>query len=116
MVKKIIVIIDRGAIDKAREVYRDNEALHSLIAQQYNRSGIGYRKESRFEDALAEYKKALMLAPEDEGLHYNISRVYIERGDWAAAKEAIMEALKINGSFKEGRDLLNYIRRQNPTG
>ena len=115
LVTKIILLIDRGDFDKAREMYKDNETLRSLIIRQYNRSGIGYRKESKFEDALAEYKKALMVAPEDEGLHYNISRVYIERGDWAAAKEAILEALKINNAFKEGRDLLNYIQRQNPT-
>lgn len=115
MVKKIILLIDRGDFDKAREIYKDNETLRSLIIRQYNRSGIGYRKDGRYEDALAEYRKALMVAPEDEGLYYNMSRVHIEGGDWAAAKESILAALKINGSFKEGRDLLNYIRRQNPT-
>jgi tetratricopeptide (TPR) repeat protein len=114
LVQKIILLIDRGDIEKARILYADNEMLRSLIIRQYNRSGIGYRKEKRYADAIGEFKKALTVEPEDECLYYNESRAHIEKGDWAAAKESITEALKINSGFKEGQDLLHFIQRQHP--
>lgn len=112
LVQKIILLIDRGDIAKARNIYGENEQLRSLIVRQYNRAGIGYRREGRFDTAMAEFKKALMVEPEDEGLHYNMARVHIEQGDWAAAETLILTALKINAGFQEGQSLLEHIRRQ----
>jgi tetratricopeptide (TPR) repeat protein len=114
LVLKIVLLIDRGAHEKARQIYADNEALRSLIVCQYNRSGIVYRKEGRHDEAFAEFEKALKVEPADEGLYYNIARVHLEKGNWVTAKKNILEALKINSAFKEGHDLLNYIQNKIP--
>ncbi len=114
LVQKIVLLIDRGDVEKARKIYDGNEELRSLIVKQYNRSGIGYRKEGQFDTAMAEFKKALVVEPEDECLHYNMARVHVEKGEWAAAEAMILTALKINPEFKAGQDLLEHIRRQRP--
>lgn len=114
LVQKIVLLIDRGDVEKAREIYSGNEELRSLIVRQYNRSGIGYRKEGQFDRAMAEFKKALIVEPEDECLHYNMARVHVEKGEWAAAEAMILAALKINPELKAAQDLLAHIRRQSP--
>ncbi len=111
LVHKIVMLIDRGQYEKARDIYADDETLRSLIVRQYNLSGISYRKEKRYAEAVAEFKKALQVEPQDEGLYYNMSRSYLEKGDLERAKGAALEALKINGDFKEGRDLLQHIEK-----
>ncbi|MGZ3597210.1 MAG: tetratricopeptide repeat protein, partial [Syntrophales bacterium] len=75
----------------------------------YNRNGIRFRKEGAYDKAIGEFEKALAILPDDEGLHYNIARVQVERKDWKLAESSIREALKINPLFREGNDLLQYI-------
>ena len=51
-----------------------------------------------------------MVNPRDEGLYYNVARVYISKEEWKTAAETIGEGLKVNPDFGEGIKLLKYIR------
>jgi tetratricopeptide (TPR) repeat protein len=112
LVRKIVLLIDRGAHDKARELYSDDETIRAMIVKQYNRSGIGYRKEGLHAEALVEFGKALIVEPEDEGLHYNIARVHIDMEQFTSAKESLRKAMEINPNFKEGKDLLIHVEKR----
>jgi tetratricopeptide (TPR) repeat protein len=79
------------------------------LMESYNTSGIQSRKEKDFDKAIMTFKKALFVRPEDEGLYYNMSRSYIEAGDWKSAKNAMEEALKTSPDFQEGIQLLSFI-------
>ncbi|MGZ3594611.1 MAG: tetratricopeptide repeat protein [Syntrophales bacterium] len=105
----IMNIIDQGEYGQARELIADNDLLVTFIVQTYNRNGIRFRKEGAYDKAIGEFEKALAILPDDEGLHYNIARVQVERKDWKLAESSIREALKINPLFREGNDLLQYI-------
>jgi len=105
----VMQLIDKGEYTQAKELIADNDILITFIVQSYNRNGISLRKDGAYDEAIAEFEKALIILPNDEGLHYNMARVLAEKKDWKRAKASVKEALKINPLFKEGNDLLKYI-------
>ncbi|MBE9547607.1 MAG: tetratricopeptide repeat protein [Proteobacteria bacterium] len=102
--------IDEGEYAHALEIINNNEDVTTFLLHLLNRAGIRHRKEEEYDEAINEFKKALVIQPDDEGLHYNIARSCIEKGEWNLAEESIKEALKINPDFKEGQNLLRYIQ------
>jgi len=72
----------------------------------YNRLGIALRRQKHFKEAIAEYKKALLLSPNDEVLHYNMGRAFQEDGQLDSAITAYRKALKIDPDFAECKEAL----------
>jgi len=105
------ILLDKGEYGKAKELLGDDEELSSLLLQIANNLGIQYRKAGQLDKAIAEYRKALVLYADDEGLYYNIARAYLEKKAWAEAEEAIRQGMAINPEFKAGKDLLIYIAK-----
>lgn len=108
--KKIMDLIDIGEHARAKELIADNDILVTFIVQMYNKNGIRLRKEGAYDNAISEFEKALVILPDDEGIHYNIARVLVAKNEWKLAEASVIEALKINPAFKEGNDLLKHIR------
>lgn len=111
-VNKIKELIGKGDHAEARELISDDEKISSILIHYYNGKGIQFRREGRYAEAIGEFKKALVVQPDDEGLYYNIARGYIGKKEWKDAQEAIEEGLKINADFKEGIELLDHIKKQ----
>jgi len=109
-VKQIKIFIEQGDYATAQEMLANREDLISLLVDDYNDAGIEHRRAGRYDEALNEFKKSLVVTPQDEGLYYNIARVYIAKKEWKRAAETINEGLKINREFEEGIKLLKYIR------
>lgn len=106
------ILIDKGDVAHAQDIIGDDEDVLSMIVQSFNCMGIDYRKQGIYDKALGEFKKALLIAPQDEGLFYNIARVYIDKKEWHLAEESINVSLRINEDFQEGIKILNYIKKQ----
>jgi tetratricopeptide (TPR) repeat protein len=109
-IKQLKILIEKGDYATARDMLQNREELISMLVDEYNAAGIEYRRTGRFDEALSEFKKALAVYPRDEGLYYNISRVYVSKKEWTLAAETVNEGLKINPHFGEGIQLLKYIR------
>ncbi len=107
----IMRLIDKGEHEKARALIGTNEDLLSFILQTYNSLGIQARREGNFEKAVTELKKALSVAPDDEGILYNLARAYAAKKEKKPAVESIQKALKINPAFTEGKALLQSIEQ-----
>ena len=107
----IIQLIDKGEHEKARALIGTNEDLLGFILQTYNALGIQARKDGDFDKAVTELKKALSVAPEDEGILYNLARAYAAKKEKKPAVESIQKALKINPGFAEGKALLQSIEQ-----
>ena len=107
----IMRLIDKGEHEKARALIGTNEDLLSFILQTYNSLGIQARREGNFEKAVTELKKALSVAPDDEGILYNLARAYAAKKEKKPAVESIQKALKINPAFAEGKALLQSIEQ-----
>jgi tetratricopeptide (TPR) repeat protein len=112
LVLKAKEFIDSGAFAKAKAILGEDQEMNYLILQLCNTKGIAYRKAGNINDAIAEFRKALVFHPEDEGLYYNIARAYLERKEWQDAEEAILQGLEINPEFAEGKALLSFVRKQ----
>jgi len=110
LLQQIKILIKKGDYAIAQETIAGDEEIIALLVEEYNVSGIRYRREGRFDEAVSEFKKALVVQPRDEGLYYNIARAHIAKKEWKAAAEVIGEGLKINPHFGEGITLLKYIR------
>ena len=106
----IMRIIDKGEHEKARALIGNNEDLLCFILQTYNARGIQARREGSYGKAVEELKKALSVAPDDEGILYNLARAYAAKKEKKPAVEFIRKALQINPAFAEARTLLNQLQ------
>lgn len=62
----------------------------------FNRLGLLLRRAGKFDEAVQEYKKALTVAPNDAGLHYNLSMAYLGGKNLEGARAMALKALGIN--------------------
>ncbi|MBD5642084.1 MAG: tetratricopeptide repeat protein [Desulfovibrio sp.] len=62
----------------------------------FNRLGLLLRRAGKWQEAVAEYQKALTVAPNDDGLHYNLAMAYLEGKDVEHARAMALKALAIN--------------------
>jgi tetratricopeptide (TPR) repeat protein len=109
-IQQIKVLIEKGDHAAAQELFAGNEDIISLLVDEYNAAGIEHRRAGRHEEAIKEFRKALVVLPLDEGLYYNLARIFIDKGAWTEAAETIGAGLKVNHDFTEGIKLLKYIR------
>ncbi len=110
-IREIQILIEKGKLSEARDRIGKNEEIASHLMQSYNDQGIAFRKQGLLDEAIQAFRNAIFLEPEDEGLHYNLSRVYIEKGEWIQARNAIETGIKINPDFSEGKILMQYIQK-----
>lgn len=62
----------------------------------FNRLGLLLRRAGKWKEAVAEYQKALSVAPNDDGLHFNLSMAYLEGKDIENARAMALKAMAIN--------------------
>ncbi len=62
----------------------------------FNKLGIALRNQGKWRDAIDNYKRALTISPEDEGLHFNMALAYRDGKERRKAVESMEKALKIN--------------------
>ena len=82
------------------------DSLHVL-----NRMAISLRKGKKFDQALAVYRKTLMLSPDDEGIYYNLARLFLDMGNPKNALQAIQISLNLNPSFAPALKLMESLQR-----
>lgn len=112
-INEIMMLVEKGEFSTAREQSEKDEEAADALIELYNTSGIQYRKEKDFDKSVTTFKKALFIRPEDEGLYYNMSRAYIEAGDWKSARNTMEEALTNCPDFQEGVALMAFIDKNN---
>ena len=110
-VKLMISLVERGESSDLHKLVEGYDDLGSLILTYYNDNGINFRKSGNIDKAIVEYKKALIISPNDEHVYYNLSRAFIETGQKRNAKASIERALHINPDFEEGQKLFRYINQ-----
>jgi len=111
-IDKIMIHVEREDASAARDMAQQDEEAADALIEMYNAAGIECRNDHDYEKAVKTFKKALFIRPDDEGLYYNLARVYIEAEDWKSAGNTIQEALKVNPDFQEGLQLMAFIDRK----
>ncbi|MDE6735464.1 MAG: tetratricopeptide repeat protein [Desulfovibrio sp.] len=78
---------------RALDARKDHWGPDDLAA--FNRLGLLLRRAGRWRDAVEEYQKALGIAPDDAGLHYNLGMAWLEGKDSEAARASALKALAL---------------------
>lgn len=85
-----------------------NAAIHAAPATDkgflfdaYSLRGGIYEQMKKYDEALADYKKALGLSPKDYGTLYQIANLEFEKGDYAAAKKDYQGLQRLNPRSQE---------------
>jgi len=107
----LMMLVEKGDMEKVQGMVAENPKLKAWIVDQFNAAGIKYRKEKKFDSAIAEFQKAIAIDPGDEILFYNLARSNFEKGDTGASREALRASLGINRNFGAGLDFLAYIEK-----
>ncbi len=103
-VKKLEKIIDI--------LLNNDEVFLEEQRQQFNTFAISLRKQSLYEDAIRFYIKAIEINSSDENLHFNLARVYFEKGDTTEALLHIEKALEIDPSLEWAHKFKSYIMKR----
>jgi len=112
LLAEIRTLLEEGRNEQARTLLGDRDDIISQLLNEYNATGIDCRRRKEYDGALLAFQKALVVYDQDEGLYYNLARAHVERKNWPLAREAIVEALKLNPDFQEGVKLLRYIEER----
>ncbi|MBF0474334.1 MAG: tetratricopeptide repeat protein, partial [Deltaproteobacteria bacterium] len=59
--------------------------------------------------AMAYYKKALKVNPQDENVYYNMGRLNLDIKRFDEARKSFMAALSINPEFREAKNILRSL-------
>lgn len=98
-----------NSIDRNTTIIENENSDNRSLFDAYSRRGYAYHISSRFDEALADYLKALDIMRPDSGfashawpLYDNAALIYRERGDYERAIKLYNEAKKISDNFYGG--------------
>lgn len=98
-----------GLALQAEEAFKTALEANPQDIHLFNRLGIAFRKQGKFQEAVANYLQALSLDARNEALLYNLSRAYLEMGNAEKAQQVLAKALEINPDFQEARELMSTL-------
>ena len=74
--------------------------------------GLAYGNAGQYEEAIASYKEALRIKPDDADAHYNLGVTYGESGQYEEAIASYKEALRIKPDDADAHYNLGYVYRE----
>lgn len=86
-------------LQRGLEAKRDFWNKDDLVV--FNRVGMLLRRAGRWQEATEEYKKALKVVPDNDGLHYNLGLAYADGKDYEAARASMLKAMALNPNLPQ---------------
>lgn len=104
-------LIDSGAYSAAEDMAKKLVTGEPKNAKYHQLLGDVYRKEGRYDEAMAEYSKAKELGGENAELMKSIGSIQKKQRDNKAAAESYRKALKLDPKDREAADDLASLER-----
>ena len=101
--------MEHGRADLASQEFASALEADPGNLHYFNRMGIALRREQRYAEAVANYLRAIKLAPTDPVLYYNLARAYLGQGQRPQAEAALRRALLAEPNFQEAERLLKDL-------
>jgi len=102
--------LKKGVWKEAQEIFSRAVASYPESINLMNRLAISLRKDNQFAEALSIYRKALLLSPRDEGLYFNVARLFVDWGKPENAGQALGKALALNPKFEAAAKLMASVQ------
>lgn len=106
-------LVGQGDVDGAKEVFAQVSEMEELYEDKnkhvMNDYGMRLRQGKFYDQALATYRRALDLDPEDENLRYNIARAYYEQGALDQCLAEIEQTLKLRPGHADAETLKKLV-------
>lgn len=108
--------MEMGERDKAKKVFQKLTQIEAIFEEEnkhiFNEFGIELRKAEMYDEALANYLKALEISPEDENLYFNVARLYYDQGEVLKSCEFLDKALSVNPHFRDAQQFRDHVRHK----
>jgi tetratricopeptide (TPR) repeat protein len=109
--------LEQGNQEKAREIFRQLSQIEALFEEDnkhiFNEFGIDLRLNKMYDEAIANYTKALEISTHDPVLHFNLARAYIGKEMWSEALSNLEKALTLKKDFPEAAKLMKMVEAKN---
>jgi len=109
------VYTEKKEYDKLKKVLKillnQDETFAVEQRQRFNNLGMSLRKQGLHDEALAYYLKALEGSQGDENLHFNVARVYFDKGDQIKTMEHLGQCLAINPGLEAAQKFMRYCEK-----
>lgn len=96
-------------MEQTKELFIEILKYDPNTPNPFNTLGVKLRKSGDIPGALHAYNQALSLTPDDENIHFNMSKAYYFLGNTEQAADCVINALEINPDFEEGRKLYRKL-------
>lgn len=103
------IYMDTDKLGPAEEVLNELLDTGTNSLNVFNTLGVLYRKKGDTTVALAQYKKALKVHPDEPYIYYNIGRLYLDMKEIDLAKEYFGQALEKDADFEEAKQVIKAI-------
>lgn len=109
------VYSEKKEFQKVKKVLKillnQDETFRREQRARFNTLGMSLRKQGMLDEALNYYLKSLEFDATDENLHFNVARVYFDKGDHAATLEHLQKCLTLNPDLEVARKFLLYCEK-----
>ncbi len=109
--------LEKGDREKAQEIFRQLSQIEALFEEDnkhvFNEFGIDLRLNKMYDEAIANYSKALEISTQDPILHFNLARAYIGKEMWPEALSNLEKALALKNDFPEAEKLVKVVAAKN---
>jgi tetratricopeptide (TPR) repeat protein len=107
--RALITLSDQGKLDAVIEQAAAMSRRFPKFFELYNILGVANSKLGRHEDAIANYKKAILVNPEFAGGHYNLGNAYRDLGRPEDAAACYARTIQIKPDFVDAHLNLGNI-------
>jgi hypothetical protein len=116
MVHKALAALERGEVERARVTAQAAVRADNGNAAAFSVLGVTLVREAKPEQATEAFRKAVFLAPTDARIAFNLAAHQFALGNIRQARDVVVECLKDDPAFEEGKALLKRIDEQQHEG
>ncbi len=102
--------MESGRADLAEAEYAFALEADPSNVHYYNRMGLAFRRQKKIDEAIENYRKALMVAQDDPILYYNMAIAQMESGKIDQAIASLRRALTLKPDFSQAENVLKKLR------